>query len=182
VGDVQVEPVGGDSNLYARFGLLAPNGKITFIVRFSSPGQSVFFFADPTIETSINAGIMNVLQSMLLAISPYLPRGSNPVLAIQDFQIIVEAFAQMPHLRGAVDALFQSPPDLIEFARQLIAFLGSETETDIFIDLLKDLGINVTKAILGTIVALPETILRIMDTIITALFGEPAGSIIFFAQ
>lgn len=68
-----MEPVGSTANLYARYGLLPPSGFLTlpgvasqvqFIVRATGRG-SVTVFVDPTIETGLAAGNMNVLQAVL---------------------------------------------------------------------------------------------------------------------
>jgi hypothetical protein len=188
VGFVTAEPVGGDANLYARFGLLPPSsvlplppGKsVSYTLRFSQLDASVIVFADPSIATGSGAGEMNILQALLNV----LPLGGLPVLVIDDNQKLVEAFAQMPDLQNAVTELFVNPPQFTIASRNLIDFLKNSSETSAFLHLLKNLGLNIGEEVLKSSLRRPGKILRIFNSLAVsfgefrvAFFGYPAGSI-----
>ena len=130
VGNVTIDPLGDDANLYARFHVLPPSGlfplppetAVSFSVRFSRPGESIAILADPTVETGDVAGYMNYAQTVLNTV---LPGGGFVVLGIHAVQKVTEAFAEMPHLRGSATALFQRDPDIVQAGRELFNFFGS---------------------------------------------------------
>jgi virginiamycin B lyase len=191
-GSVTTQPVGGALNFYtaalvlpASFPII-PNPPVgtpaSYIVRFTRPGETLTIFADPTIQTGINAAAMNLAQGLL----DLLPSGSGKLtLTIDSVSRIGDAFGQMPHLKAAATALFQSHPDLTQAGNQLyLFFTGSELST--FNALLVELGAQV---IFGTITdalsyvgQLIAAIAADVGNIYTLTFGYPSGSIEFKAQ
>jgi len=108
VGFATATPVGGSTNLYAAGGLLPPSGlfgsstAVQYNVHFSDRGDLVTIFVDPTgVAGSSLAKQLNMIQTILNAV----PGGSLPQLAIVDYELVTQAFTQMPHLSGATDAL-----------------------------------------------------------------------------
>jgi hypothetical protein len=190
VGNVTVDPIGGDQNLYAKFGLLPPSsflplppGKsVQYSVKFSKPGETVTVYATPTWDGGVAAGIMNMLQAILNVI----PLGGAPLLVVDDYQKIMTAFEQMPHLKNAAAALFTSPPQLSTFLWELGAFVLSSAETSRCGQLLSDLVYNVGMELLKTALREPWKLLNslifIFGNVRTAFFQYPAGSVEVIAQ
>jgi len=64
VGSVAVTPLGGDQNVYAKFGLCRlqvffPSHRgisVSFVLRFTKPGEAVSVFSNPTIDTGYRSG------------------------------------------------------------------------------------------------------------------------------
>lgn len=184
-GLVSYEPVGGDSNLYARFGLLPPSGvfplppgeSVSYRVQFSQPDTSLTVFADPTVTTSFAAAEMNVLQSILNV----LPLGGAPTLVVDNYEEIQQAFEQMPHLQAADTDLFQNPPDLTGATNELFSFFRDPGELAVFNGLMGQLGFNVEfetfKELVGTPWRIVNSLTTAFGNLRTAFFGYPAGSI-----
>lgn len=114
------------ANLYAIFNLLPPSGLDSLVlhVHFSKPNETISIFVDPTGQIGNGAKWMNVAQ-IIINVTPGL--GSLPLLAT-DFNIISQAFAQMPHLNSASDAMSLSPPDFGAYLRELGLFIASPEE------------------------------------------------------
>jgi len=184
VGSVNVNPVGGDLNLFAKFGILAPAKSVSFQVGFSQPAQALSIFADPTVETGAAAGIMNVAQAIINTVSIVFPLGKIE-LSILDAGQVLQAFDQMPHLKSAVVDLFQNPPNFQSALVQLAAF-GQSAEPSVFEGLLLQLGFDVGRGILVDLLQRPGAIANALTTAFgnfrTAFFGYPAGSAIVTAQ
>lgn len=189
VGSVTITPVGGDLNLYTKFGLLPPSGflpllpekSVTFKVNFSKPGEAVIIFADPTLEFNSAAAWMNILQAMLNV----LPLGGASILVIENHQKIVEAFQEMPHLQNAAAAVFRNDLDLVKFIKEFHEFSKSKEESVIFYNLLIELGFNISFEALKTYIDKPwdiiNSIVNILGNIRTSS-DNPSGSIIFVAE
>ena len=190
VGTVTVTPVGGNLNLYAKYGLLPPSsflplppGKsVSFTVQVSMPGQSVTIFADPTLNSGKAAGAMNIVQSILNV----LPLGSLPVLVIDDFQKIAELFPQMPDLEAAISDLFQNTPQLVKAAQDLFRLSTNSGELFALAFLATELGFNIGSDVIKSLLRSPFRIFNSLVTIFgnlrTAFFQYPAGSIAFVAR
>jgi len=178
VGLVVIEPVGGDLNLYAKFGILAPTKSVSFRARFSQPGQAISIFADPTVETGIGAGLMNIVQAIINTVSIVFPAGAID-LGIEDAAQSLQAFDQMPHLKSAAVDFFQNPPNFVNALVQLEAFVRSE-EPAVLATLLVQLGFDIGKITLVKLLQRPGAIANALTTIVgnfrTGLFGYPAGS------
>jgi len=183
VGSPTITPLGGDLNLYAKFGLLPPKGLIpipqtspvAFKVKFSKPGESITVFADPTIVTGSAAGLMNMIQAFL----NITPGSGVAQTGIDDFIKINEAFEQMPHLKAATIALFNKPPNLKAFRKEIESI--NLDEAAIFVTLIRDLSGSTTRELLKLILQTP---LRVVNALVN-IFGElhatftfPAGSVI----
>jgi len=179
VGLVSVAPVGGDLNLYARFGLLPPSGTVSYTATFAEAGPAVSVFADPSVATSSAAGKMNVVQAILNV----LPLGSAPTLVVADHQAIVTAFESMPHLTAALAALFQPSPDLLGATRELFRFFDSTDELTVLGRLWVTLDFNIDMAALKGLLRYRYMIINSLVTdfgnLYTAFFQYPAGSISF---
>lgn len=185
-----VSPVGGSQNLYAAYGLLPPSGffplppgkSVSYTVQFSAPGSAVRIFVDPTVATSDAAGAMNLVQSLLNV----LPLGGLPVLVIDDYQKIGEAFASMPDLQRMQLALFQRPPNIGLAAHSFVEFLHSPAELNVFVSLSQQLGLNIgietLKSALGKPGQILNSVLTIFGELRAAFLGHPSGSIGVVAQ
>ena len=125
---------------------------------------------------------MNVLQAVLNV----LPLGGVPLLVVDDYQKILQAFQQMPHLDNAVTAVFQANPNIVESIRQLQIFFRNEAELRVFVNVCKDLGINIGVEVIKTALQYPLRVVNSIATAVgnfrTAIFGLPAGSIRVIAQ
>lgn len=176
------EPVGGDSNLYARFHLLPPSGSVSYTIHFSQPNQGVSLFADVSTQTNVAAAIMNLTQGLL----DFLPLGGAPFLIIDNHQTIVDSFQQMPDLANAASDLFQSPPNLIGATADLLSWITNASERHAFFTLLVQLGLNISEEALSEFLGNPVSIIDALTTssgiIRSVLSGQIAGSIIFIAQ
>lgn len=190
LGGATVEPVGGHLNHYARFGLLPPsnflplpvNKSVSFVLRFSSPKQAVSVFVNPTWDSGRAAAFMNFLQALL----DVIPLGNSVTLVIDDHQKIVEAYEHMPHLQGAVQAVFQSPPRFAVGLQEVLAFAGDRTEQEVLVQLLADLSVNIAsetlKAWMREYWRIVNSLTTIFGNLRAAFFQYPAGSLLFRAQ
>jgi hypothetical protein len=182
----------GDVNLYAKYGILPPSGSTSYTLTVSKPGDFVSILADPSVEGGPNAYYANSVQGILnlLALAGVPAIDSTPSLIINNYQTIVEAFAQMPDLQKAFKALFSNPPQLGGFASNLAAALFSISEVKTFGTLIVTLEVNVGSQViqttLGEIFGRPWELLNSyaasFGNIWTALFRYTAGSISITAQ
>jgi uncharacterized repeat protein (TIGR03803 family) len=185
VGPATVTPVAGPFNLYATLGVLPPAGlftssTVTLAIDFRGPA-AVTIFADPTIESGFNAAGINMVNALLLA----LPLPSDVDKALFGIGTLVNtlgAYQHMPHLEAAARAIFQSNPSFSVALRELITFVQTVQERNVLINMLADLGFNISSQLAG----LPAHVLNVLASIFgqirTAFFGYPAGSIILMAQ
>ena len=190
VGFVTIAPVGGNDNLYAKYGLLPPSGffplppgqSVSYLVTVSNPAESVTVLADPTFATGAAATEMNGIQGLLTLI----PGGGLPNLIISDYQIILNAFENMPHLLLFFAHIFHNRPQLGAALKEFVLFLTSSAELSQFASMSAQLGLNIGVAVLKAALRNP---LRIINYFITlfgnlraAFFEYPAGSIAFIAN
>ena len=184
VGFVTVEPVGGDLNLYARFAILAPLKSVSYQVGFSQAAQAISIFADPTIDTGLDAGAMNIVQAIINTAAIVSPAGKIE-LAILDAGQVFQALDRMPHLKSATVDFFQNPPNFQGGLVQLGAFVRSN-EPSVLATLLVQLGFDISKTELIHQLDKPGAIANALTTAFgnfrTGLFGFPAGSAIVVAQ
>ena len=190
VRSVTVTPLGEDQNLYAKFGLLPPSsflplppGKsVSFVVRFSKPGEAVSVFSNPTMDTGIAAGVMNIVQAIL----NLLPLGSAPVLVIDDYQKIAELLPKIPDLQAAISNLFRNSPDTAKAAKDILRFFNNNDELIKFAFLASELGFNTGSEVIKGLFEFPfrivNSLVAIFGNLRTAFFQFPAGSISFVAR
>ena len=188
IGQPSVTPLGGDANLYVKFGLLPPKSllplpltsPVAFHVKFSRPGDSIFIFADPTAETGLSAGLMNMVQAILNVI----PGSGIAQATIDDFVKINAAFDQMPHLRNAVAALFSKSPDFKTFASEFKNIDLNEATT--LVTLIRDLSGSTARELLKLLLKAPFRIVNSLTTIFgemrAAFFVYPSGSVALQAK
>ena len=140
-GNANYSPLGGNTNFYTNNHLLPPSGlvgsgtAIQYNVSFSTPGDGLSVFVDPTGQQIVggNAKLFNMVQIILNAIP--VPGVSAIVTAAQfvstDYEIVIQSFAQMPSLTAADQALFYNF-NLLSAISDLGAFFSSPAETAIF--------------------------------------------------
>jgi hypothetical protein len=196
VGSAVITPVGGDLNLYAKFKVLPPSsffplpsGKsVSFNVHVSRPGDAIRVFADPTVESGYAAAQLNGLQALLNV----LPFGGTPLLVVDDYQKVAEAFQRMPHLQNTVLDLLQVsvlPGFYVDAAKQFYVFLGSDGEVAAFAELSFELGFNITLEVIKAEFKKVGIVWRVINALAaefgnfrTAFFQYPAGSLFIVAQ
>jgi hypothetical protein len=202
-GIVSFSPVGGDTNLYAKYGLLPPSGLIgsgppvQYNVSFSNPGDGISVFVDPTGQT-VNGGakLMNIVQITLNAVP--IPGLSSAVLLVaNNYEAVTQAFAQMPDLTGADQALFSSLNVSLALS-ELGSFFASPTEVSTFASMVAQIAISngisvstagLTQALIQALKTLTGAPIRIMYAAILAVgnvftldFQYPQGSVQLTAQ
>jgi hypothetical protein len=183
IGTPMLTPLGGDANLYVKFGLLPPKNllpltltsPVAFKVRFNRPGESIIVRVDPTAETSPSAGYMNLTQAILNVV----PGSGFIQVGIDGFAKIKAAFDQMPHLQNAVTALFNEPPDTKTFFREFKRIDFDEAVT--LVTLIRDLGGSIAREGFKGLLKAPGRILNsvatIFDEIRATFFAFPSGSV-----
>lgn len=186
-GGVSIEPVGGADNLYATYGILAPNATVRYKVRFTGLQQTVSALLDVTTSFGRGAQLMNLVQAVIDLISLLAPGvGTSFNLVVQYYPDVVNAFGAMPRLSNAAAALFRR--DLATFRTELVAAVEAG-EFDILGATLDKLGREGAKEALSKIFKEPGKVFGIVDIIwrsygnvFALLFRSPAGSILFVAE
>lgn len=176
------------ASLYAAAGLLPPSGlfgsgtAVQYNISLAKPGAAVTIYVDPTGQTGNGyAELMNFLQVFINA----TPGGSIPLTLINDYQDIVQTFAQMPYFKGAAAALFSKSPNPAVFAGDLsLGVINGEVST--LTALISRVGVNnsttTVKTILGTPWRIINTIASAFGNIYDFTFEYPTGSVLLTAQ
>jgi hypothetical protein len=136
------------------------------------------------------AGELNIIQIILNA----APLASAPTVLINNYELVTQAFGEMPHLASADAALFSNPPNITAFVEELGFFFASPDELSEFANLIENIAISngVTFAkseFLNELTTLAGWPVRVIWAGIQAFgylidfgFRYPAGSISFDAQ
>lgn len=187
IGPVSLEPVGGNSNLFALTGLLPPSGfivesplDITYIAR-PRGSSAVSLFVDPTAETSTWGPTMNVVQILIAAIpgSNSFPSPGAILWSPQALQTVQNAFQQMPHLQAFTKAVFgENGGDAAQGVLELIEFLLAPREWAVFLKMIEDLGVSIgAEVILDLVSYWLRIAFLIAETAVKLYEGFDPGSV-----
>ena len=181
VGPIDLEPVGGNANLYAISHLLPPAGLIinspfpvAYVVR-ARGSSAITVLSDPTVESGFWGPAMNVLQIIL----GFVPGGSAVLWSVENFQTIQTAFEAMPHLQAFTREMFVINPNYTQGTIELIEFVLSPREWGVFFRLIKDLGVSIADQLIQEILdELLRGITTIVETFVNVIKGFEAGSVL----
>ena len=182
-------PLGGSNNAYASAGLLPPSGlvgsstAVQYDVHFTKPGDLITIFVDPSMQTGNGLNLaqkLNMMQLILDAVPLPVPVVSAVQLNVTNYQLVVQAYAQMPHLMNAYTALFSNPLDVSTFLRELGLFCTSSSELSTYADLAVNLAIGEQIAITKVGVLTALTAVGFPARVIWAII-EAFGDIINFS-
>ncbi|HUS10749.1 MAG TPA: fibronectin type III domain-containing protein, partial [Pyrinomonadaceae bacterium] len=197
-GSANIAPIGGDINVYALLGLLPPIGNVplpgadvSFMIRLTNIGDKITITTDDTDSTRKLNGLQAILN--------LLPRvGGLPALVIDNHQKVTEAFARMPHLQNALNAmftpcladLFSCATNSITTIKELGLFLSDSNEVLVLATLRRDLYLGLGLVILenGDVHkylkpwALLNSVIAIIGNIRGAVFQIPSGTVTITAQ
>ncbi len=186
LGGSKAEPVGGDANLYAKFGILGPDASVHYNVHFPKLGRSIEAEVDTTFGSA--AKMMNFTQFVIDAISLRQPGvGTGFTLLTDYYPTLADTYASTPNLRDAMNAFFDN--DFVRF-NAAMQRAADKQEFIILGAALKKLGIaggeeTISKLFkrVGRSLEIVEIIWRNADNVSAFLSGKSThGALFFIAQ